>query len=116
MRLVERAGSPGLAVQGSAVQRRPLPVLPLRAVGDDDVRVQIRITRTTGAMPEGSGDEAVRLDLLAAPVPAASVACCPFEIAKRRLDSPVVGSAHPLLDLFVPQGPQHADALRSREG
>ena len=51
-RLVDEARRPRVRVQPPAIQRRPAPVRPTAEVRDQDVRVQLRITRARRAVPE----------------------------------------------------------------
>ena len=117
LRLVEVAGGEPVGLQDRlAVERPPLAVVGAGHVGDDHVRVQVRVLRPRGAMPERRRDEALAVLADRAAVAAADDARLALEIAERRLPGRLVRLADlaPHL-LVVGQRVQHADALRARE-
>ena len=91
-RLIQVARGLGMAVEHAAVERRPAPVRGLRRVRDHDVRVQQRIARTRGAMPERRGNEPAPLDLHGASVPAARATCLALHVAERLRDGRFVSA------------------------
>jgi hypothetical protein len=86
MRFVEVAGGEPVGLEDRlAVERSPLAVVGAGHVGDDDVRVQVRLLRAARAVAEGGRHEtsAVLTDKTA--LAAAYHACLPLEVAERRL-------------------------------
>ena len=117
MGLVEVAGGEPVALQDRlAVERPPLPIArTLRHVGDDHVRVQVRVLRPAGAVLVRGGDEADRMFAAASLRPATDHARLVLEIGKRRLPSGQVRLIHRAPRLLVAKRVQQADALRHAE-
>ena len=115
--LVEVAGGEPVGAQDRlAVERPPLAIRRAGHVGDDHVRVQMRVLRARGAMPERRRHEPLAVLAHRAAVAAAHDAGLALEIAERRLPGRLVR----LTDLaprrlVVGERVQQADALRARE-
>ncbi len=115
-RLVEVAGRLRVPVQQPPVQRGPAAVRTLRRVRDHDVRVQQRITRARGPVPERRRDEAAASNEHGAAVSAACHARLTFQIRKRVTDRGLVSGDDLAHDLGLADPEQHAHALRRTEG
>jgi hypothetical protein len=115
--LVEVAGGEAVGREdGLAVERPPLPVArALGHVGDEHVRVQVRVLRTRGAMLVRGHDEAggaLADDAVSAP---ASDAGLRLEVGEGRLPGVRVGLHDRQPGLFVAEGVEEADALGRAE-
>ena len=110
--LVEVTGSePVGSQQQVTVERPPRSVIAASHVGDDDVRVQVRILRPARAVLVRRGDEA-RTSLPNGPASsAAHDARLILQVRQRRLPRRLVRLDHSQSRALVPKGVQQTDAL-----
>ena len=114
--LVEEARGSRMRVDEPPIERRPLAVGSLDEVGDQDVRVQLRIPRATGPMQERGGSQPVAAD------PRATASAPPgdreraLEVLERVDHGSLVRLADRRLDALVADPEEHADALGRGEG
>ena len=117
MGLVEVAGGLGLPIQLPAIQRAPAPVVRRAGgVGDQHMGVQQRIGGPRRAVPECRPDKPLPSDLLGPAGPAAGPARRPLQVAERRLDGGVVGTAGLVGDLVVAEPVEQRHRLGGAEG
>ena len=90
LRLVQVADRLRRGLDPTCVERRPLAVLTAHHVGDEDVRVEVRVAVARGAMPERRSDKAVAAHEVDAAVPAARPHDVAFGPAVGGFDSGVV--------------------------
>ena len=116
LRLVEVAGREPVGLeQRFAVERAPCPVGAPRHVGDDHVRVQVRILRSRRSVPVRGGDEPGAAFANDAVLALARHARLTLEVAERRLPRGEVRLVDRVRDLSAAERVQQADALRRRE-
>ena len=117
MRLVEVAGREPVGLQDRlAVERAPLAVArPAGHVGDDHVRVQVRVLRAARAVLVGGGDEAVAVLAVDAAGAATDDAGLVLEVRERGLPGGDVRLVDGAARLLVAERVQEADALRHGE-
>ena len=114
-RLVEVAGGLRVRVDPATVERRPAPVGAEHDVGDEHVRVELRIAGPRRPMPERRRDQPAARNHVDAARPAARHAGRPLDVAERLGDRPIVRVTDRAAQLVVADPEQHADALRRRE-
>lgn len=86
LRFVQVAGGEPVRLKDRlAVEREPRPVIRPGHVGDDKVRVQVRLLRPTRPVPESGDDEAPTVLPHPSTLATADDAGLLLEVAKRRL-------------------------------
>ncbi len=115
MRLVEIARGPGGPVQRRVMQRRVAAVLAARQVRRDDMRVQLRIERTTHPMAVGRRDQTAGVLEAHAARSAAHEHRRLLEVAERGTNRLLMGFHERRGHLGRRDREQHADRLRRRE-
>ena len=115
-RLVEIAGGLAVRVEPTPVERRPAPVVRLDEVGDEDVRVQLRVTGARGPVPERRRDEPAPSHADRAGRAATRNRSLPLEIGERVAHGRLMGAANRRPQSLVPDPEEHADALGRGEG
>ena len=113
--LVQRAGRLGLPVQLPPVQRGPAAVLPAGHVRDQHMRVQLRVARPGGAMPERGRDEPAAGQPVHPVLAPAHLPGLPLQVAQRRGHRPVVRLTHQQRRPGVRQREQQRHTLRRGE-
>lgn len=112
---VEKAGGLGVEVEPTSVEGAPFPVFALHKVGDDDVRVQLRIQFAAGAVAERRADEAPGARLLDSVVTDAGHRGGVLQPRQRRLHRLLVAADHRGCHLRVAESEQHGHGLGGRE-
>src|ERR1700674_4736495 len=114
--LVEVADGLGPRVEGPGVQRRP-PVIGdgVDEVGDHDVGVYLWVPGPGGAVTERGGDEAVGGDALLAAFAPTGPGGLGLEHRQGRADCGVMSVADLVRGLWVAEGEEQRNRLRSRE-
>ena len=115
-RLVEDPGRRLVGEQLPAVDREPPAVLGADLVGDQDVGVELRVGGSGGAVGEGSGKEAFRVDLMDSASPPAGERSVLLEEGKRLSHRHQMRRGHLVGDAARPDRPEGRDGLRRREG
>src|SRR6266508_1101777 len=117
MRLVEVAGGESVGLENRlAVEGAPLAVAwPAGHVGDDHVRVQVRVLRARGAVLVGGGDEALAVLAADAPGTAADDTGLVLEVGERRPPGGGVGLVDGPAGVLGAARVQQADALGDGE-
>ena len=107
-RLVEVAGRLRVRVDPATVERRPAPVGAEHDVGDEHVRVELRIAGARRPMPERRGDQPAPRDHVHAAAAAARHPGRPLDVAERLGDRPIVRVPDRTAQLVVADPEQHA--------
>src|SRR6266498_1023947 len=117
MRLVEVAGGESVGLENRlAVEGAPLAVAgPAGHVGDDHVRVQVRVLRARGAVLVGGGDEAGAALADDAVLALAGHARPLLEVGERRLPGGEMRLVDGVPYVLAAERVQEADALGGRE-
>ena len=92
-----------------------MPVGTANAVGDQDVRVQVRVAVAARAMPERRGDQPVGADLYHAVVASSRPHRVTLEVVERGVDRILVGCGDDASDARVGQAVEHRHGLRCPE-
>src|SRR5258708_27549051 len=87
MRLVQVARGLGVGEDVAEVERAPVAVRATDGVGDEDVRMQVRVARPARAMAKRSAEQAVTHDFVDAVAPAAGPGRLALEGAERGVDA-----------------------------
>ena len=113
MRPVEGAGSGGVRVERTAIDRRPAPVRVRRQVGDDKVGVKVRVPRAARPVEERRRHESRHRHDRAG---TAHVRGVPLEVAEGAGDGVLVRGAHLPDGVGRAEGVEQAHRLGSGEG
>ena len=113
--LVEVAGGLGVRIQPPPVERRPAAVGAEREVGDQDVRVQLRVAGPRRPMPERRRDQPTPGHGMNATGTTPRHRGMPLDVAERIRNGAIVRAPDRTTHPIVTNAEQHAHALRSRE-
>ena len=110
-------GAGGLrgGVDGSHVGSGPATIGGANAVGDDHVRVQMRVAGASHLVRVHAADEPLRADDVDSIGASASEAFMPLEVVESGADRALLGGEDLLAQLLVPDREQHTDGLRCGE-
>ena len=114
-RLVDEARRARVRVQPPAIQRRPAPIAAAAEVGDQHVRMQLRIPRPRRPMPKRRRHKPRRLLHQRPAMAAPDRRRRPLQIGHRRPRRHVMRRPHPPPQLLVADAEQDAHRLRRRE-
>ena len=116
MGFVQVAGRLRMPVQMAGIDGRPSAVDAANGVGDEHVRVEVRVACATRPVAEGGCHEPVASNLLDATMTAPGPRRVPLQVAERGIDGEVVGLGNHGSDVSLGEPEHDGHGLRRTEG